>query len=143
MGISTDAILAYGYDLGEWESMDYPEWFDEDDEDAAFSEQAMKHLLKEAGFTETDWKVEGYWNRKNEAEKNLGIEITYYCSYDYPMYILSAKEFRAYRGDAVKIDYADLTIDSEWNEKLRWALDKLGVPASDDEPSWFLVSMWG
>jgi hypothetical protein len=145
MGVSTDAILAYGYDLGDPASREgNPEWYDDDEDgDIDFSEQAMNILLaKLAGFTETDWKVDGYWTRKEEAKESLGFNIITHCSYDYPMYILCIEpHYRAWRGDAVEIPH-NLGYTPEWDSKLDQAVEILGLKVAE-RPSWLLASLWG
>jgi hypothetical protein len=143
MGISTDAILAYGYDLG-YDPV--PTWWsnlsEEEQENEGFADLAKTQMLASIGFTEKWAKGnEGYFDRKREAKKQLGVEVIYYCSYDYPMYILAAKEFRAYRGDVEIIDSLD--IDLDWDDKLKSALKSLEIKPINEHPQWMLVSMWG
>lgn len=157
MGQSTDAILAYGYDLGgeeEWklqEAGEYGElpelpWYSEDDED--FQGDAEAHLLKViAGFTET-WsrENEGYRERERAAKERLGVQIDTHCSGNYPMYLLAAKIITASRGDAKDIDLASLTsqpVSEDWDEKLRAALQALGITPNQDKAKWLLCSYWG
>jgi hypothetical protein len=156
VSISSDGLLIYGYDLGaeeEWE--DLPEWFkglpDAPDYDG-FVDAALEYLMKQSGlFTETDWEAEGYWQRKHAAELEMGIDIAYHCSYEYPMYILAIKakqgEHRAYRGSPIYIEADTLNIPpaikDEWDAKLRWAVDTLGIKTVIKEPSWILTSILG
>jgi hypothetical protein len=156
MGVSTDAILAYGYDLGgeeEWkvrEATRYgelsPGWLDaSDDED--FAGQAECRLLEASGFTETDWRAEGYYARKSEATKTLGTEIEAYCSDEAPMYLLAAKVHTVARGyvkDAgALIAAADAATLREWDAKLASALAALGLTPVQEKPAWLLCSWWG
>lgn len=158
MGVSTDGILAYGLNLGgadvweleglgeygEWQ----PEWavFDEDEyEDMA--EAIERRLLAEiVGFTETDWQVEGFFARKEEAEKRLGLELRAHCSGEYTMYILSACSIRASRGYAEPVDLAALEeqrVTEEWDAKLNRAVEALGIVPKQAKPMWLLASYWG
>jgi hypothetical protein len=163
MGQSTNAVLAYGYDLGsdeDWKiqeaSGEYGElqldWLTtagdtEDDEDAGFIAQAKKRLLAQiAGFTETDWQVEGFFTRQDEAEKSLGVEFKSYCSGDYPMYVLAAHAITVHRGDSQLLDLAALAADpaaNGWDEKLQAALTALGITPTQQTPGWVLCSYWG
>jgi hypothetical protein len=147
MGLDWDGLLAYGYDLGLEESIEFefPEWWDSDNEEGeGFGEFAEHYLVREMiGFTET-WKEndgEGFYERLREAEKKLGLEIIYYCSYDYPGYILSAKTYRAYQGEPVPIIPDDLAVDPDWDDKLNKALEILGVKSSNPKPSWLLSTI--
>lgn len=156
MGTSTNAILVYGYDLGsdeEWrvegagEYGELPplEWYDEDSEDD-FAEQAQNRLLAVlAGFTETDWQADGYYDRQREAEQRLGVEFAYYCSGEYPMYILAAKVITVHRGDIKVVDPPSLVQDplkSDWNDKLNVAVAALGLTPKQQRPEWLLCSYW-
>jgi hypothetical protein len=158
MGQATDAILAYGYDLGEGFSNirglgRYGElppltWWDpEHDEDLA--ETAKRHLLKEiAGFTEV-WEDgrEGYFTREREAEARLGVVLkTYCCSDSCPMYLLAAYVTTVNRGDVEAVDPLDLAQRPEangWDQNLQVALTALGITPTQDQPRWLLCSYWG
>jgi hypothetical protein len=165
MGQSTNAVLAYGYDLGgeegEWKFAEYDKdtyelrlsWFDdsndtgEDDEAGGFIEQAEARLLAEVGgFTETDWQAEGYFARQREAEARVGVEFESYCSGDCPMYVLAAHVITVHRGDSKLIDPAELLAQPEtegWDAKLAAAVEALGITPTQGKPGWVLVSYWG
>ncbi|MGW2010910.1 hypothetical protein [Streptomyces nigrescens] len=159
MGQSTDGILAYGYDLGGddgWkirEAGEYGElpafdWYDEEAEDGDFQEAAEKRLLAEvAGFAE-EWSSgnDGYFEREREAKARLGVEFDTYCSGDYPMFLLATKVITVRRGDIKAIDMADLAVTPEmnqWDEKLRAALNALGITPTQEQAQWLLCSYWG
>ena len=154
MGTSTNAYLMYGYDLGggdsgwrvqgideydDWE----PEWLNESE---GLAESALNKLRAAAGFTETDWRADGYFGRRNAIDEQLGVEIESHCSGDYPMYILAAKKFTAYRGDVKALDAAELVAmvaDEDLDGKLARALEVLAFRPVDKRPKWLLVSYWG
>jgi hypothetical protein len=158
MGVSTDAILAYGYDLGgdeggwkvagagEYGELDLP-WLDDEAEDYAFGEAAMDRILAAAGFTETDYRAEGYYDRKHAAEARAGVEIETYCSGDYPMYLLAAKVHTVARGfikdAAALLAEADEATLREWDAKLAGAVAALGMTPVQERPTWLLCSYWG
>ncbi len=165
MGVTTDAILAYGYDLGggeddqwrfeqvdewggpklDWFSVDYENESEEDAPD--FVEVAQARLLAQlAGFTETDWEVEGYFGRKREAEKQLGVEFVGYCSDEFTLYMLAAHSITVNRGEVRMLDLAELQTMpqvGEWDRKLREACEALGITPTQATPGWILVSYWG
>jgi hypothetical protein len=162
MGQSTNAVLAYGYDLGgdegEWkiqETGEYDEidadkvtWYD-DESDDGFREQAERRLLAEiAGFTET-WETrtdDDYFKREREAEARLGIEFESYCSGDYPMYVLATKVITVHRGSSKVLDLPALMAEPAehgWDDKLRAACEVLGITPKQERPGWVLVSYWG
>jgi hypothetical protein len=155
MGQSTNGILLYGYNLAggdsEWQVREVGEygelqldWYDNTSDEADdFETQAEKRLLASVGFTEK-WApgVEGYWDREREAKARLGVEFESYCSGEYPMYALAAKGSvqTAHRGDC---DPVDFTVQPDWDDKLRAALEVLGMTPTQDKAKWLLCSWWG
>jgi hypothetical protein len=153
MGTSTDAYLLYGYDLGsddEWKIRDIgghggwePAWLDEDE---GLTESALKALRAAAGFTETDWRADGYFERQKAVDAQIGVEIESHCSGEYPMYVLAAKQLTARRGDVEVVDMADLqaaVASEDLDGKLARALGVLGFRPTQERPQWLLCSYWG
>lgn len=155
MGTSTDAILAYGYDLGaeedEWKVQEVGEygglnvgWWADEDEDGDFIEAAENRLLAANGFTETDWQVDGYFKRRDEALAALGVAIVSHCSREVPMYILAAHSTTAHRGSPKTIDPSSLVALQEGADaRLARALEALGITPTQEAPAWLLASDWG
>jgi hypothetical protein len=154
MGMSTDAILAYGYDLGGTEGWnleglgeygELPElpWLNDDEDD--FQSAAERHLLATIGeFTETDWRADGYHDRENAAKARLGVQFVSHCSSDYPMYVLATKSTTAWRGSPKLFAPTDLgAVPPDWDEKLRAALTALGITPTQEQAQWVLCSDWG
>ncbi|MER6632259.1 hypothetical protein ABT301_29265 [Streptomyces sp. NPDC000987] len=158
MGRATDAILVYGYDLGgsdsgwnirclrEYGQLPPLDWYDEDDEDD-FATAAHKRLLRVlGGFTEAwtpDARKNGYWERRREAEKQVGVKVETYCSSSVPAYALAAHSTTVHRGDIEYIDAQDLLQRPpahDWDSRLAAALDALGLAPVHKRPRWFLVS---
>lgn len=136
MGESTDAILAYGYNLGgedpgytfkEFDQDDYRvrlDWYDEDNDFEGFNWQAEKRL-KEVGVE--------------------GIEIVLHCSYEVMSYILAAHHVIASRGYPEDIDFETLktmAVVEAWDNKLKQACEALGI-TFNVKPGWILASMRG
>lgn len=143
MGMSTNAILAYGYDLGEDFDLDEfaenaPGWYDEDN---GFDDSAEEYLLAASGFTEqwTSEDADGYRQRKAAARARLGVTVVAHCSGDYPQFIVAAVARTARRGSPVPVDF-DVPYDAK--ERIRWAFETLGLPAPDGDPQWLLASYW-
>lgn len=140
MGISTDAILAYGYDLGDDIEIEH-------EEDESKGEVLERRLLERlVGFTDV-WTKEDktYFERERAAKKEMGLEIIYHCSEDYPMYFLASRgsEIRANRGYPVKINPLDINDNHDhWNAKLKEGMEALDIEPKD-EPGYHLFSMWG
>jgi hypothetical protein len=153
MGVSSDGILVFGYNLGGdeggWQIEEADEYGEFElewvDEDGDFSEGAEAKLLAVAGFTETDWKVPGYFDRKREAQARVAVALESYCSGDYPMWLLAAHKVVA-RGDVKVVDFAALEAlraGQDWEGKLRAALAVLGITPKQDSPKWLLASYMG
>lgn len=154
MGVSTNGILAYGFDLGggdgDWkiqEAGEYGEWTPEwaNGEDTTVTCAEAK-LLESVGFTETDWRADGYFNRQRNAEARVGVEFKSHCSDSCKMYVLAACTVTAHRGSAQEIDFAALEqqrLAEDWDGKLKRACEVLGITPNQSEPKWLLVSYWG
>ena len=154
MGTSTDGILAYGYNLGGEdggfevaETNEYGGlklgWLAEDDDSMG---AAQDRLLAAAGFTETDWQADGYFERKRAAEESLGVQFDIYCSDGCPLYILAAKVITVSRGYVEPIDMTELVEAPNvngWDAKLAAALSTLGLTPKQEKPAWLLCSYWG
>ncbi|MEH0579035.1 hypothetical protein QBA54_32200 [Streptomyces sp. B21-108] len=161
MGAATDAILVYGYDLGGadegWKVQEVDEygyllptsWHEPtDDEDGDDIGTAVeKQLLATVGeFTET-WtrgaRETGYWERRREAQKRIGVTLETYCSHSVPAYALAAHATTVHRGDVEYIDPQDLLWKpptEKWDARLARALEALGLTPVQERPRWFLVS---
>jgi hypothetical protein len=157
MGQSTDAILAYGYNLGgeegwelegvgEYGEMPTLDWYNPEDDD--FQGAAEFRLLAEiAGFTER-WHSgnDGYFERERAARARLGVEFDTHCSDSYPMYLLAAHVITVRRGSVQNIDMAALVVEPQthgWDEKLHAAIRALGITPTQGKPKWILCSYWG
>lgn len=159
MGQSTNAMLVYGYhlgggdsdwlvqDAGEYGELPELDWYNPDGAGDDLITAAEKRLLAQlADFTETDWQVDGYFDRERAARARLGVEFESHCSGEYPMYLLVAKRITAYRGDAKEIDFPALAAEVEAagaDAKLRAALDALGLQPTQERAQWLLCSYWG
>lgn len=162
MGQSTDAIIAFGVDLGE----DLP--FPEEDDDLDLGH----YLAKRAGhinpYSEVpdainfgpyaefkvweeehpEWKAKSKeWFRiGRELEEAAPIEIVYHCSYECSMFILAAKGTvkRASRGYPEEFDPGQLPANGNGIDVpvIRKFCEEQELPAFDD-PKWLLFSMWG
>lgn len=136
MGVSTDAILAFGFDLGD----DLPGKLGEylaSYEDGYFDFEEF--IATTCGVGPDEW--EKYTAAKTAALENCGAEITTHCSHDYPSYFLhvpGAKQ-RARRGDPKKVELPQ--IGAEQIDALRAFCDLNGIDWQ--EPAWHIFSYWG
>lgn len=128
MGVSTNAILAFGFDLGE----ELPDAFTAD-EDEYFDwwEWICKHL----GIEDEDYAV------RQAAIKAFPMDMITYCSNEYPMYFIavSGTKQTTRRGDVDEVEFTSVSADEI--QALREFCDKTGIEWQ--EPRWRLMSYWG
>lgn len=162
MGSSARAHLAYGYDLGSGEDFKAAErdeygapklpWLPVDEDGDSnyedFGEAIEKQLLTAAGFTETDWRIDGYYERKREAEKRVGVELDYSGHADYAGWALIAiGSERSVEWDEVMVlDLDELEgqpVAEGWDTKLRDALAVLGITPTQVRSKWLVYPSYG
>lgn len=134
MGVSTNAILAFGINLGE----DLPDAFTADEGESFDFEE---WLQKRFGMEWTADRPDDYWDKFNEAKDAFPIDLIPHCSGDYPEYFLAVRgtDTTARRGYPEVI--AELpAIEPEDMIALRAFCDELGIEWQ--EPKWHLFSMW-
>lgn len=136
MGQSTDALMAFGFDLGE----ELPEIFATDAEDGF---DADEFLLRDYDAGVPDWTPDrptDYWCKKYEALAKLPVDIITHCSGEYPMYFLAVRgtNRRAYRGAPIVAE--QYQIGEDQIAALRAFCDKHGIEWQ--EPRWHIFSMW-
>lgn len=156
MGTTIKAELSYGYRLqggdGEWlvrevhpeDSDDWGlnvDWLDDDDR---FDEVAEKRLLASVGFTESDYTVDGYFERRDAAKAQLGVELER-SGYEAGDLLLVTKQIGAYCGEAEVVDPAVLVAEAGGyaDRRLRSALTVLGITPLQAEPAWLLTAYRG
>ena len=161
MGQSTNAILAYGYDLGggddgwkihqagEYGELPELDWYDAENEEGDDLMSAGERRLRAeiAGFTE-QWHSgnEGYFDRERDADASVGVKIESYCSGEYPMWLLATKIITVYRGDCKTIDMAELAEAPHiqgWDARLAAASQALGITPTQDRPRWLVFPFYG
>ena len=125
MGQSTDAIIAFGVDLGEdhdWEE------FEECDTDEETAEAAKNNPLGWMAYS---------------GEPHNGLVLIRHCSESCPMYMLAIEgtEQRAWRGSPKTFEPVDLLIRSDWANSIKDFCKQHGLEPEND-PSWLLVSDW-
>lgn len=145
MGISVEAILAYGYDLGGdgqgWkiEGLDeYREpsfdWYDEDNE--RFEDAMLRRLAKANGVAVRD---DGYVN-EDALAAIAGVSFVMYQHADYTSYFLAAFEHTVSMGTSERID--DFEVPNGTDEKLRAAVEAIGIVPTE-APGWYLAPFMG
>ena len=164
MGVSTDAIVVYGYVCDEeerpWDVEGGADW----DEVLDAKVDAQPEVV---GFGSDPWDttpgqddraVFKAWLRETYAERMAlyakraaiaerlkhGCDIDWHCSDGCPMpyvYIVGSRVV-ASRGDPVELK--SLEVGADWDERLKAFVAEFGMtPPSDAGPRWWLMSWWG
>lgn len=157
MGVSTDAQLDFGYNLGddfqaikEYDDETYSynlNWYneDEEDEESTFVHQAYRALYLAIPQDERE-SAEYSWDQEQVVEDHYGVSFEEHCSIDYPMYVLSACHIVASRGYPETLDISNMTDPDNiagWSAKLHVALGILGIHPDQQYPAWLLTSYKG
>lgn len=132
MGVSTDAILVFGIPVGEED--EHPEFMGNfDDFDDYLDSLSGLPQYGEPGYSS---------KARQEFHDKCPADLVWHCSYEYPMYILAVRgtEIRAYRGDEVEITPEKLVVPETKLAEFRAWIAERGI---QDEPRWYLCSMWG
>ena len=171
MGVSTDAILFYGY---WWDEEAHTPWEigddgDDDDEDswetryarvkgvpppsAPFPERSVTPT-RENGWSSMpkDYSAaeqaivdqyDTYWEAKEKLVDASTCLVDTHCSASCPMpYVaVRASVTRSHRGGPSKI--TALTADPAWDAQLVEFCEAMGIRVDGMTPAWWLVSDWG
>ena len=172
MGVSTDAMLFYGY---VWE--DEAELIgsvSEDDDEAEDDEAEWAEIIAARRGILNPWcdfpqdierlpydqqRAAGErWTDEHRAEldawsaatkaisEEYGVEIDHHGSGEWrvPVVKIAGVGHTASRGYPHQLTAADLAVDPEWDGKLRRFITDLGIDASEARgPGWFVASWWG
>lgn len=141
MGVSTDGIIAFGFQVGD---EDETPAFLENVEDHDFEEVQARDLgLEKPTTTNYDDPVwSAYWKAKRERiPAEHPADLVHHCSGEYPMYFLAVPgtEVKANRGYPKAFSLPVIT-DEQINALRLWC-EKHGVEWQ--EPKWHLMSYWG
>lgn len=138
MGMSTDAILFYGYCWDEeaewpWRIGRDDDDDDDDDDDWTTRYSRAKGVIIDEG---TDW------SKVRELAQASGCEVSTHCSRECPMpfVAVTASLIRSWRGDMREVK--DLTVDPAWDKMLAEFCETLGVRTEGLRAAWWLVSNW-
>lgn len=136
MGQSTDAILAFGFDLGE----ELPEKIQEELDAINDNEGIESWLEMIAGVEPWSPEAKDWWKRRDDAVAKIPVDFIRHCSGDYPMYFLAIRgtEMRASRGYPEPITMPASIVG--WREILRDFCAEHGIEY--EEPDWHIFSMW-
>lgn len=129
MGVSSDGLLVYGIDLGE----EKPEFLD-DYED-------MDELLLAEG-NQPQWGEDGHdFDKQRAFLATCPADLTLYCSYDYPMYILSVRDTNTTVNRGYVEEIENLSVDE--NKRVQFVAWCEAHGIENPQPKWLLASMYG
>ena len=120
MGVSTNAYLFFGVDLGE-----------------ELPESILKFQTDDSGEYEA---LEAFCDKMNEKYPGLDMGCDYHCHYDSPMYFLYLWKVVAWRGYPQQIDFRKLHVPVERFDLFEKVLAEAGIKATPDT---MLASFWG
>lgn len=129
MSVSSDAILVFGFPVGREDEV--PEWLiDVDGEEIDFDD-----------FVCGPYEIDCDYSARRAKLGSCPADLTLYCSYDYPMFILGVRgtETRVAHGDFSEI--SSLDVPAEKISAFKSWCELSGIPY--EEPKWLLVSMYG
>ncbi len=141
MGQSTNAIIAFGFDLGEELPEKLSELMEEHESDTD------DVLAEECGISLPQYAIgcdyTAYRESKDSALASIKINLIEHCSGDCPMYFLAARgsDHTAARGDPTALDVDAMNVKFEQEiEAMRAFCDRNGIEWQ--EPKWHIFSMW-
>lgn len=153
MGVSTDAILFWGYCLdGDGVYPWNAEADDDGDEADADLDPEERYALAVgvkppiAEWNDKDEKIKAdyhrFWDEKRKAAAKSRCTVGYHCSDECSMYYVAIKksETKAHRGYPKNIK--SLEVGDDWEQKLRAYCEVMGIKTRQ-KPKWWLVSYWG
>lgn len=169
MGVSTDALLVYGFVWSDEYNLLDPEGEGDDDEEREWQEVVA--LLRghsnpwdhypdrnsAATYEERDrigkqWCVDhndelDAWRKvRNDIEAEFGVVIECHGSdqWSVPIVCIKSASLCASRGFPLELVPGQLETHRSWDEMLANFIDTLSIDTSDATgPGWFLASWWG
>jgi hypothetical protein len=144
MGVSTNALIAFGFDLGEELPEKMQELFiggDGFDFDKVVVIDTGIFAPAEEYSDATKEVYSEHWAAVREARERFPITIEEHCSGDYPMFFLAiARTVQSARRGCPEVmrkqEITEQQITELRNFCVRWGIDW-------QEPDWYLFSYWG
>lgn len=171
MGVSTDAILFYGFCWDEETSTPWTIGKDDDEEDPdeddweiryarlkgvvrANEKYPDKGIDPKTGRYRTDYTPEeqaivdrysAFLDAKGKVVDASGCEVDTHCCQEAPMpYVfIKTSKITNWRGSMTPITMDTLKVGDDWDQQLAAFCDLMGINVKDKKPGWFLVSYWG
>lgn len=141
MSQSTDAIIAFGFDLGDMtlEEILKEDPDGEDFEDWLATQAGVVYPAGHAGIESAEY--EAYKAARDAAIAACPVELVRHCSDEYTMYFLALRRSvtRASRGYPEPISLTEPTAA----QREAMAMFCAGLGIDWQEPAWHIFSMWG
>ena len=158
MGVSTDAIIAYGIAIPEDATLPWSDY--EDEEDWWCDTQGFRPTIESPFTEEGEWKEGdlGELEKQSEARYKerqdwlaahpMPVEVVHHCSGEYPMFVLAmpGSVQTAWRGSPVHLDTMPPKPTEETDRFFEVVLDfckGFGIDTGNEIPGWLLFSYWG
>ena len=156
MGVSTDGIICYGIALEDGCKLPWQDekWDGDEEEWWMYEVCGYKNpfeLFDEygewvPGMEREEEKHRQYYDQRREFKKAhpLPIEVVRHCSGEYMMYIIAAPGTvrKAARGYPEEINVDMFRPDSRGFNLVIDFCDEYGIDRNNEEPRWWLCSMW-
>ncbi len=142
MGQSTNAIIAFGFDLGE----ELPEHLQDlmDQRDGDIEEVMAFDSGMPIADIDSYFDYASYKQAKEDALKQVHIDLIRHCSGEYPMYFLAARgsDRTAYRGSPTALESFDLDTSTFTPavDAMRSFCERHGIEWQGAK--WHIFSMW-
>jgi hypothetical protein len=168
MGVSTDAIVFYGYcwddecrllpeGSDEWTAVvlrgrgvrrpwdDFPKELNDPSHPQYVHDYDRRKTAADQWTTDHRAELDEWYAANRAAKAEFGCDTDTHCSGDYPIpYVfVVASRVSAARGHPRELDPATVAARPEWGGMLDRFLAALAVERPHPEPKWWLVSYWG
>ena len=154
MGVSTNALLIFGFDFHDSDS-DGDYRFGEEgweefyaakkgvvDDSELFNKEGNYAVPEGAERNRREKLHDIYYDKKQKLAKKAGVEIDCHCSTDYPIYFVSLRSYSASRGFPTKIDISKIDdVTQDEIAKLKEFCEIMEIKWK--KPHWYLASYWG
>lgn len=142
MGVSTNALIAFGFDLGEAgdREVDLSELFP--DPDGGDEPQLDEWLLEKAGVVfKNGMNYDDFKKKRDKVLAACPVALVEHCSNEHPMYLLAVRGTVkvARRGYAEPFELPQ--VSQEQIEAAKAFCDEHGIEW--ETPKWTLFSYWG
>lgn len=164
MGVSTNAILFYGYFWENEESIDDILGKPENISDLEFEENYPPEVFRDLCYKVRGQKRPESWERpdwdslskdeqsqiwdeqkKADADVTFGTEMDIHCSSSFPLLYLAVSEshISARRGYPACVNSRVCADTSEWDKRLDQIVETMSIDVEGRERGWHIASFWG